>query len=132
MIGYFGKIIFETSDKRILTFTDFKYSAQNRTEKHSVIGSKPITEFIGPELDSVSFTVNLNGSWGVKPRYEIERWLDLVNNGTADMLVIGSKALGRDKWIVTQVGSAWNTIFKGGELYSASIDITLEEYIEVI
>ncbi|OPJ63679.1 phage tail protein [Clostridium chromiireducens] len=129
MIGYFGDVVFETSDKRILTFTDFKYQSAGRWEKHNVIGKKPKSEFIGPDLDSVTFSITLNGSFGIKPREEMEKWISKVNNGVVDVLVLGNKVLGQDKWKVSQVSEAWDTFFNRGELYSGKIDVTLEEYI---
>lgn len=132
MIGYFGDIVFETSDKKILTFSEFKHDSAGRWEKHAVVGEKPVSEFVGPDLDSITFTIALNGSNGVKPLDEIYKWHDMVNEGYADVLVIGNKILGSDKWVVKQISGTWNTVFNHGELYSASIDVTLEEYIEVI
>ncbi|KZL88721.1 phage tail protein [Clostridium magnum] len=132
MIGYFGDIVFETSDKKILTFTSFKHDSAGRWEKHNVIGTKPISEFVGPDLDTITFTINLNGSYGVKPRDEMEKWIGLVNSGIVDVLVIGTKALGQDKWSVKGVSEAWDVIFNKGELFSGKIDVTLEEYIESI
>lgn len=132
MIGSYGDIVFETSDKRILTFSDFKYTAASRWEKHDNMNAKPTSEFIGPDLDQITFTVILNGNYGVKPRQEMEIWLEKVTKGTADVLVIGTKPLGQDKWVVKQVSNAWDTIFNKGELFSGKIDVTLEEYIEVI
>ena len=132
MIGYFGKIRFETSDKRILTFRDFKRDSSVRSEKHNVIGAKPVKEFIGPELDTITFTIDLSAANGVNPRVDAEKWLRMNRAGQAHMLVIGDRWLGLDKWTVENVSQAWNMVFNKGELYSCSVDITLEEYIEVI
>lgn len=130
MIGYFGKhIVFETSDERILTFAGLKKDTSGRYAQHDVIMKKPKTEFLGPDLDTISFTVSLNGSFGVKPREEMEKWAELASNGTAEYFVIGGKPLGVDKWIVKSTSEAWDTIFNWGELYSGKIDVTLEEYI---
>lgn len=131
MIGYFGKqIIFETSDKRIMSFTGLSVDIASRYEKHDVIMKKPKTEFIGPDLDLLSFTINLNGSFGVKPRAEMEKWAVLARDGIAETFVIGGKPLGSDKWVVKSVSQAWDTVFNQGELFSGKIDVTLEEYIE--
>lgn len=132
LIGYFGDIIFETSDKRILNFSGFKRDTKSRWEKHNVIGKKPITEFLGPDLDTITFTVNLNGNFGVKPRQEMERWLEYARTGKAEILVIGNKGLGVDKWIVSSVSQAWDIVFNNGEVFSGKVDITLEEYLEVL
>lgn len=132
MIGYFGKVKFVTSDKKILTFTDFKRDSSVRSEKHNVIGRKPAKEFIGPELDTITFTINLSAAHGVNPRSEAEKWLRMNRLGEAHILVVGKRALGLDKWTVESVSQAWGVIWNKGELYSCKVDITLEEYIEVL
>ncbi|MFT5873860.1 MAG: hypothetical protein ACI8WT_002812 [Clostridium sp.] len=130
MIGYFGKqIIFETSDKRIMSFTGLIVDIASRYATHDVIMKKPKTEFLGPGLDTISFTVNLNGSFGIKPREEMDKWAILSRDGVAESFVIGGKPLGSDKWVVKSVSQAWDTIFNGGELFSGKIDVNLEEYI---
>lgn len=130
MIGYFGKIKFITNDKRILTFTDFKRDSSARFEKHGVIGRKPLKEFLGPELDTITFTIQLSAAHGVNPRVEAEKWLRINRAGLAYPLVIGTRALGLDKWTVENVSQAWGVVLNQGELYSCNVDITLEEYIE--
>lgn len=132
MIGFFGDIVFETSDQKILNFTDFNRDISSRWATHDVIRRKPASEFIGPNLDSISFTVNLNGNHGVKPLDEMNKWLVLCRNGRAETLVIGTRALGMDKWTVQSVSQAWNVIWSEGELFSGQVDIVLEEYLEVL
>ena len=129
MIGYFGKdIIFETSDERILTFTDFNRDTASRFAMHEVIGKKPTTEFVGPGLDTITFTVHLNGNNGVNPREEMNKWLEYARSGQAEILVVGV-ALGVDKLVVKSVSQAWGVVFNRGEIFSGKVDVTLEEYI---
>lgn len=132
MIGFYGDILFETNDKRLLTFAGLERSASSRWATHDTIGRKPASEFIGPNLDTISFTVNLNGNHGVKPRLEMDRWLEKCRKGTVEVLVIGDKGLGLDRWKVTSVSQMWGTVLNGGELFSGNVDITLEEYVEVL
>ena len=133
MIGYFGMdIIFETSDQRILTFSGLKQEIASRWGSHELIGVKPKTEYIGPGLDTISFTVDLNGNNGVKPRTEMDLWLVKARDGVAETFVIGDKPLGADRWIVKSVSQAWNTVFNRGELFSCKVDVTLEEYISAL
>lgn len=130
MIGYFGKdIIFETSDQRILTLAGLTRDIASRWGSHELIGVKPKTEFIGPGLDTINFTVDLNGNNGVRPRTEMDLWLEKARSGIAETFVIGGKPLGVDKWIVKSVSQAWGTIFNRGELFSCKVDVTVEEYI---
>lgn len=132
MIGFFGNVKFVSNDKRILTFSEMKYESKVRNEKHNVIGRKPIKEYIGPELDVITFTIHLSAANGVKPRTELEVWHRMKHRQEAKLLVIGGKLLGTDKWTVESVSSSWDTIWNKGELYSCKVDITLEEYIEVL
>jgi phage protein U len=132
MIGFFGDIIFETNDKRILTFQGFNRSSGGRWGKHDIIGRKPASEFIGPNLDKITFTVLLNGNHGVKPLYEMERWLYKERDGVAHELVIGNRAKGVDKWVVKSVSQMWEVILNKGQVLSGKVDIELEEYVEVL
>lgn len=132
MIGSFGKIIFETNDSRILTFGNFSRESSSRSEAHAVIGTKPAKEFIGPELDRITFTVKFSANFIKNPRVEAEKWLRMNRAGEAHKLIIGKRALGLDKWTVENVSQAWDVVFKNGEVFSCSVDVTLEEYIEVI
>jgi phage protein U len=128
-LGYFGDIGFVTSDQRIMNFSGLKREISARYSNHEVIGQKPVTEFLGPSLQSISFTINLNGSFGVKPRDEMDRWIKKVELGKAELLVIGGKPLGKDQWVVKSVSQTWETVFNKGELFSGKIEVTLEEYI---
>jgi phage protein U len=129
-IGFFGEdIVFETSDQRILTFKDFKREVAGRWESHVIIGKKPLLEFTGPELETISFTVLFKADLGVKPSEEIEKWKQIVQEGKANLLAIGGVPIGDDLWITESIGIAYNCVWSEGELYSAQIDVTLKEYI---
>ena len=60
-------IVFETSDSRILNFTDYQRTISANWAKHERIGKKPQSEFLNPELMTVQFKVVLNAQHGVKP-----------------------------------------------------------------
>jgi len=133
MIGYFGDdIIFEISDTQVYNFTGFKRETSARYASHEIIGDKPVTEYIGPGLSTISFTISLNAFLGVKPRDEMEVWQDKAESGTAEYLVIGGTLVGLNKWVVKSVSETWDTILNGGEVYKGKVDITLEEYVEEI
>lgn len=129
MIGFFGDIVFETNDKRILNFSGFSRSASARWHNHDTILKKPAAEFLGPDLDSVSFSITVNASMVSNPLDEINKWLIKCRAGTTETLVIGNRGIGMDQWSVQSVSQAYNIIYNHGEVYSASVDVTLEEYI---
>lgn len=130
MIGFYGDIIFETSDERILNFSGFQRSATARWASHEVIQGKPASEFLGPDLDRITFTVHLKGRFGVNVQEEMDRWLIKCRAGDVDTLVIGNKALGIYKWKIISVSQMWNVIMNKGEVISADVDIELEEYVK--
>lgn len=128
-IGYYGNIIFETSDNRILTFTNFSRNSTSRIEEHKLLGKKPLIEYCGPELEKVTFTINLNASNGINPDEELKKWRDYNMRGIAHDLIIGGNIIGYDKFIIESLSETYNTVYKNGFLYTAKVDISLCEYI---
>lgn len=129
-IGNFGKlIVFETSDQKILTFNDFQKTVKGSWANHERFGKKSQSEFLGPDLATVTFKIVLSAAHGIRPRTTIEAIENAVETGQVEYLVIGSKNVGSGKWKITQVSESWSTIYTGGELARAELDLTLEEYL---
>lgn len=80
-------------------------------------------------MRTVSFNITLNAMRGVKPRETLEKLESLVENGTVSTLVIGTKAVGENKWIIKEISETWDVIMNKGELVKASLSISLEEYV---
>lgn len=129
-IGNFGALItFSTSDTKILTFKEFKREASGRWSQISRISKKPKQQFLGPDLEKVTFTIELSANHGVKPRDTIEKIINHVNEGTPETLVIGSEKVGKNKYVITKASATWDEVWNKGELVRAKVDITLEEYV---
>ena len=67
MIGYFGDVIFETSDRRICTFNSMKRSISASYSEHKRYKKKSEREFEGPKNQTVSFKMKFVAGHGVKP-----------------------------------------------------------------
>ena len=128
-VGSFGDIIFETSDSRILTFTGFKRTVATNYNKHHNIGVKPTLEYDAPDSDSITFTMTLDAQYGVSPRDNVSRMIEMCRDGEAYPLIIGTGAQGLDMWVITQLGAGFDVILNDGGILRASLDITLMEYI---
>lgn len=126
-VGYFGDVVFSISDKKILSFHDFKLSASGNWGEHKRNGQKSEWEFLGPDAESVSFVIELDANYGVNPRSEIEKLLRYVESGIINPLVIGGKKVGT-KWRATKLSSTWGHIVSDGKLVKASATLTLAEY----
>ena len=130
-IGNFGSlIVFETSDRRILTFSGFNKQVGANYAEHTRFTKKPLLEFTGPQLATVSFTVTLNALHGVRPRATMEAIEEAIEAGRAEVLVIGGRAIGQYKWVITSMSESWDYVYNGGELVAAKMDISLKEYVE--
>jgi len=128
MIGAFGDIVFESSDKRLLTFDNLIRTYSATYEEHKIINYKPRLEFTGPDCDELTFTVNFNIWDGVFPQTEMNRWLEKCRNGKEEYFIIDEWFLGVNKWVITSVSNPITVIANNGKILKASVDITLKEY----
>lgn len=121
--------MFVVSADMIRTFENFSRSTASRWAKHEIMGQKPKTEFVGPDLDTISFKMRFDVMYGINPRKEMEALLDLARSGKAVPLVIGGKGLGMNKWVVKSVDQEWVYVDNRGNVLVGVVNITLEEYI---
>ncbi len=129
-IGHIGQtVVFETSDARILNFTKMQRTVKGRWASHSIVGRKPKKQFLGPDAEQITFSITLNAEHGVKPRKTIENIEELIQTGIPQTVVIGSRKVGQNQYVVTEASESWNTILNKGEVVKITCDITLEEYL---
>ena len=119
-IGNFGKlIVFETSDSRILNFTDYQRTISANWAKHERI----------PELMTVQFKVVLNAQHGVKPWKTFHEITKAVQQGRVEKLVIGNHAVGSNRWKITQATQSNLVVMGTGEIQKMDVNLSLEEYL---
>lgn len=140
-IGSLGDIVFEVncSDEeiKVFTFSHMRRSVKMRTAKHEVVGAKPITEVIGPDLDELKFRLRLSASLGISPLKAAQKIYQAFNKSTPLRLmlggyVIGSSIPGCDKWIITDFEEAYQAIDNKGCVWELEMDISLQGYVETI
>ncbi len=128
-IGNLGRqIVFETSDRKILTFHGLSQKVSGRWSNHDIMKIKPKSEFHGPGLRTISFQIDLDVNFGIRPREILERMEYMIEKGRVETLVIGGKKIGKEKWKMTSMSETWDCIYSNGELARATCNITLEEY----
>lgn len=127
-LGNWGTYLkFVTSDTRILNFNGFKREVTARTTNHAPIGAKPKIEFLGSELQNITFTIYINASWGVSPKKIEKKLIRCVENGTVAPLVIGRRSICKNAMLVG-VSESYGIVLERGEVYSAQFDLTMTEY----
>ena len=128
-IGTLGRnVVFEVSDDRVFTFSELTREVTSRWTNHEPQGVKPKPEFLGAALQTASLTITLSATLGVRPRDVLEAIENMVENGTAETLVIGNRPVGSNPFRLTGSSEAWNTVYNRGELARATLTISLEEY----
>ncbi|MEG0216062.1 MAG: phage tail protein, partial [Hungatella sp.] len=110
---------------RVITFTGFTRKASARTAVHSIINNKPQLEYLGLDLQSITFKMELNAMLGIRPRREEEKLLKAI--GKVAPLVIGGKKICSNA-MLTDMSDVYDIVMKKGEVLSMSIDITMSEY----
>lgn len=127
-IGNWGSHIkFQTDDARVLTFQNLKRKMSARTSKHYLIDGKPKLEFLGADLQTVTFTIYLNAMLGVKPKKIEDKLIKHIKAGTVAPLVIGGRKI-CGKAMITAMTDAYDIVLKKGEIFSMKLDITMTEY----
>lgn len=130
VIGNFGsRITFETSDRKILTFSGMNQKVSGKYAKHSVTGQKDRPEFTGPGNRNVNFKILLDVNLGIRPSDVISKIEDAVENGETEYLVIGGRPIGQNKFYITSVSEAFDVVMSRGEIARATLQISMEEYL---
>ncbi len=129
-LGTLGDISFRVSSSSdIFTYDNFSRSASSRTSTHEIIGEKALTEYLGPGLQEISFTIKLNAQWGVNPLTEIERLIDYCESGTVLTFTMGNKRVGNYRWLIDSVDTTAKYYDFQGNILSAEASIKLKEYV---
>lgn len=128
MIGSFGDTAFITSANKIYTYTGFNKTGEARYAEHALTGKKPLLEFIGPGLESVSYSVKLDTSYGIKPEEEIKKLMQLRDAGEAKPLVLGGRFLGN--YVIISLSETHKVVDNRGQLRIVDLNINLREYAD--
>jgi len=132
IVGTFGSIIFTVSSQKILTFTNFSRSAAGRWGNHDIVLRKPLSEFLGPGQEEISFSVRLDVSNGIIPRDELAKMRDMRDTGEVSVLVIGGEPVTWNQWSLESVKEGHKVHTGSGKLIQADVELTLKEYVEEV
>ena len=127
-IGSFGDLVFKVSDKTVKTFDEMNWEFSSKYETHDRHIKADLLEFLGPEIETISFSITFSVLLGVNPYKELKKLRKMVRKGNAERLVLGGKVYGEYKWVM-QAGSTELSRFDGkGNLWAAKVKVTLKEY----
>lgn len=129
IVGYLGDIPFVVSSNYLRTFNDYARSSTGRWAKHDIIGSKPVLEFLGPDVEKISFKMQLRADHGINPYKELDNLRTLRDKGKAMTLIVGNKVVGKNYWIIESIDESVKFWSRSGQIISAEVSITLQEYV---
>lgn len=128
VIGTLGDIVFSVSRGQVKTFDGMKWESSAQYATHNRHLKQPLLEFTGTDLDTISFSMVLSVFLGVNPMGEITKLLGAVRAGKIMRLVIGSKAYGTYKWVITKVSTDLERFDNKGNLLHAKVSVSLKMY----
>lgn len=100
-IGYMGDVVFYTSQDDILTPSDVSRSGSARWSEHNVLMQKPVSQFLGPGLESMSFKILISSALGQSPRKVLTKLRNMRDTGAVFPLIIGGEPVSQFYWRIT-------------------------------
>lgn len=128
-IGSLGGIIFSVSSNKIETVNNFKQSGSASYGKHRRHCGDTLLEFVGRNADTISFDMTLAAQLGVDVEAELDKIVKAEQSGEALKLVIGKKALGRYKWVITKHTVNFKQLGRDNAPVMAEVSVQLSEYL---
>lgn len=128
-IASYQKKVFNVSTSSRYTFDSLEWSGTLETEAQDKIKQKPSTYIKGEGLGSMSFDIPLRIGAKLDVRTEIEAWEAIKAKGAADYFILGTKPLGKTKWLLKSVAVSDTEIDAKGRLLKASLKLSFDEYV---
>lgn len=94
-LGSLGELPFICSMEKMRTFSELSRELSVRWAKHDLIGQKPVLEFVGEDLNSVTLKMRFDVSLGIAPKDGLDRLKRMMENKLFKTLIIGGENLGR-------------------------------------
>lgn len=127
-IGAFGDIAFSVSTSTVRTFDEMSWDVSAKYATHDRHIKADLLEYQGPELEMIAFDMHLSVFLGVDPLKEIKKLREKVRSGKTERLVIGGKIYGDYMWVIEKMSIGLKRFDGNGNLWEATVNVTLKEY----
>jgi hypothetical protein len=128
-IGTLGDIVFSVSSKTVNTFSGMKWNSSAQYATHDRHLKDVLLEFTGTDADKISFEMYFSVFLCVNPMAEIRKLLIAERSGEIMRLVIGRKAYGKHRWVITGTNKELERFDKQGNLLTARVSVSLLAYV---
>lgn len=128
-IASFQHKIFSVSSIKQYPLSGLNWSGSLETESQDKLKGKPSTYIKGESLSSMSFDIPLRVDFKVNPRKEIEDWEAIKSSAKPALFILGTKPVGKNKWLLKSVSVSDQEIDGKGNIIKALIKLEFEEYV---
>lgn len=131
-IGSFAGLVFEVSNFKVLTYDEYKRESKARTAKHELINQTPVIEFLGRDVETISFTMTFTKQLNSQPEQTTQTLREFCQQGLIDNLVFGTTVVGDCKWFIDSISEEVQMWNNQGEVLVSKVDVKLIEYVEAV
>lgn len=130
LVGIYGAVMFTTGSRLTQTFFDLRRRYTSRFAAHEVHLQKPCTEYTGPGLVEVEFSMNLSTRWGLNPNILLAQLHFYHERAQAALLFCGGRLLapGLSLFVCTTLEEQHKYFSRNGALIAAEVAVKLQEY----
>ena len=129
IVGCLGSMAFQVSDSTVKTLNKLQWSGSARYATHQRHGTRALTEFVGHDPEKISFEIYLSAYLEVSPMAELAKLLTYERGAYALPLVLGNHSYGVYRWNVISHKVSVQTTDAHGNVTSATVSLTLQEYL---
>ena len=129
VLGALGDITFEVSDEVVQTLNNLSWGGSARYATHQRHGYHAMCEFTGMGADTLSFDITLSAYLGVNPMTAIGQLWTYERAGTTLPMVLGNKAYGKYRWVITKHSMKGQFFDGAGDLTHCKVSVNLQEYL---
>lgn len=131
-VGTLGGVTFYVRSgkkkNKMLSFHDLARNSTAQFGEHERNGRKSYLEFDHPGLDEISFIVEADARYGVKPLKVQSKLHKYEKNGTPNIFVVGGRQIGSNPFVITSITDTYKILHTDGRPIAISFQITLREY----
>lgn len=130
MIGCLGDVVFAVSSEQVQTITNMQWSGTARHSTHARHVTHALTEFTGLDPDALTFDMVISVYLGVAVMPMLVTLWEYERTAETLPLTIGEHAYGKYRWCITAHKIKVQTYDGHGNLTSATVSVTLQEYLK--
>jgi phage protein U len=125
-----GQIVFGLAARQGFLMEELTETSKAKFVEHEILGSKPITEFVGFENDEATFSMNFITGHTTSPMVAIPLLKGFLSRAQAYPLIVAGRPVGSflSQFVLTEVTSTYRYLNGAGLLMSASIEVSMKEY----